>query len=499
MITFFIVLAIYFAIVFAIGICAARATKNNSDYVLGGRSLSPAITALGAGASDMSGWLLLGLPGAVFVSGLDQLWLPVGLSIGAYLNWRFVAKKLRIYTENVGDALTIPSYFDARFGHGNRVLRLMTAVVILIFFTLYAAAGFVSGAYLFQVLFHLPYHTAVWMGAIFLVAYTSIGGFLAVNWVDFFQGSLMFFALLITPLATWFHLEHSADFTLQLPAHYFSVVSNQTSLIAIVSLLAWGLGYFGQPHILVRFMAIRDVRGMKVARRICMSWMVISLLGAFAVGITGAIYYATRGHQFDNEMVFLELAKGLFPAWIAAILFAAVLSAVMSTIAAQLLASSSALTEDIAHFFEIQLSEKAKVWFGRGAVIAVSLVAMIFASDPQSTILSIVGHAWAGMGAAFGPVILFSLFWRRCTARGAVAGMTVGAIMVLVWIFGHSQWPQSVIFSLYEIIPGFILASLALVVVSLRDEMPCKQTLHHYDEVLRHCHEPDYTGAPIQE
>ena len=488
MLTFYIVLAIYFLIVFAIGIVAARATKGNSDYVLGGRSLSPAVTALGAGASDMSGWLLLGLPGAVFVSGLDQLWLPVGLTIGAYLNWRFVAKKLRIYTENVGDALTIPSYFDARFGHGNRVLRLMTAVVILIFFTLYAAAGFVSGAFLFQALFHLPYHQAVWFGAIFLVAYTAIGGFLAVNWVDFFQGSLMFFALLITPITVWYHLDHSMASS-SLPVHYFSAISSHTSTIGIVSLLAWGLGYFGQPHILVRFMAIRDVKGMSVARRICMSWMVVSLLGAFAVGITGAMYYATRGHSFDNEMVFLELAKGLFPTWVTAILFAAVLSAVMSTIAAQLLASSSALTEDIAHFFHIDLSDKSKVWLGRAAVVAVSLVAMIFASDPKSTILSIVGNAWAGMGAAFGPVILFSLFWRRCTTSGAIAAMIVGAAVVIGWIWAHSTWPHSTLFSLYEIVPGFILASIALVVVSLKSEQPCEKTLHHFDEVSQHCSE----------
>ncbi|MGF1741817.1 sodium/proline symporter PutP [Vibrio profundum] len=487
--TFYIVLAIYFIIIFAIGIFAARATKDNSDYVLGGRSLSPAITALGAGASDMSGWLLLGLPGAVFVSGLDQLWLPIGLTVGAYVNWRFVAKKLRIYTENVGDALTIPSYFDARFGNGNRVLRLMTAVVILIFFTLYAAAGFVSGAYLFQALFHIPYHTAVWFGAVFLVAYTAIGGFLAVNWVDFFQGSLMFFALLITPFATWYHLDHSQALSLQLPAHYFSTIGVHTSMLGVVSLLAWGLGYFGQPHILVRFMAIRNVEGMSVARRICMGWMVVSLMGAFAVGITGALYYSSHAHSFDNEMVFLELAKGLFPTWIAAILFSAVLSAVMSTIAAQLLASSSALTEDIAHFFNINLAEKSKVWFGRAAVVAVSLVAMIFANNPQSSILSIVSHAWAGMGAAFGPVILFSLFWRRCTANGAVAGMVVGAIVVLGWIWGHGQWPHSDVFNLYEIIPGFTLACIALVTVSLMGAQPSKQVLKEFDDVTHQCGE----------
>lgn len=483
--TYYIVLAIYFCIIFAIGIVAARKTEGNSDYVLGGRSLSPGVTALGAGASDMSGWLLLGLPGAVFVSGLDQIWLPIGLTIGAYLNWHFVARKLRIYTENVGDALTIPSYFYARFGSDNRTLRLMTALVILIFFTLYAAAGFVSGAFLIQTLFHIPYTQAVWIGAIFLMVYTAIGGFLAVNWVDFFQGSLMFFALLITPIVTWYNLDPAINQSV-LPTHYFSVISDNTSTIGVLSLLAWGLGYFGQPHILVRFMAIGDVKGMSVARRICMSWMVVSLVGAFAVGITGAMYYSGAHHNFDNEMIFLELAKGLFPSWIAAVLIAAVLSAVMSSVAAQLLASSSALTEDIAHFFDIKFTEKSQVLLGRLAVVAVSLVAMIFASNPQSTILSIVGHAWAGMGAAFGPVVLFSLFWRRCSAHGAIACMVVGAAVVLGWIAAHSAWPNSTIFSIYEIIPAFILASIALIVVSLKGEKPNEKTLRHFDEVSEH-------------
>ncbi len=268
----------------------------------------------------------------------------------------------------------------------------MTALVILIFFTLYAAAGFVSGAFLIQTLFHIPYTQAVWIGAIFLMVYTAIGGFLAVNWVDFFQGSLMFFALLITPIVTWYNLDPAIDQSV-LPTHYFSVISDNTSTIGVLSLLAWGLGYFGQPHILVRFMAIGDVKGMSVARKICMSWMIVSLVGAFAVGITGAMYYSGANHHFDNEMIFLELAKGLFPSWIAAVLIAAVLSAVMSSVAAQLLASSSALTEDIAHFFDIKLTEKSQVLLGRLAVVAVSLVAMIFASNPQSTILSIVGHA----------------------------------------------------------------------------------------------------------
>ncbi|PSV45948.1 MULTISPECIES: sodium/proline symporter PutP [unclassified Photobacterium] len=486
MFTYYVVLAIYFCIIFAIGIFAARKTEGNSDYVLGGRSLSPGVTALGAGASDMSGWLLLGLPGAVFVSGLDQIWLPIGLTIGAWLNWRFVAKKLRIYTENVGDAITIPSYFDTRFGSGNRTLRFMTAVVILTFFTLYAAAGFVSGAFLIQTLFDIPYTTAVWIGAIFLMVYTAIGGFLAVNWVDFFQGSLMFFALIITPVVTWYNLDPAIAPDV-LPTHYFSVISENTSAIGVFSLLAWGLGYFGQPHILVRFMAIGDVKGMSIARKICMSWMIVSLVGAFAVGITGAMYYSGTAHHFDNEMIFLELAKGLFPTWIAAILIAAVLSAVMSSVAAQLLASSSAITEDITHFFSIKLSEKSQVVLGRLSVVAVSLVAMIFASNPQSTILSIVGHAWAGMGAAFGPVVLFSLFWRRCSAHGAIACMVVGAGVVIAWIAAHAAWPNSTLFSVYEIIPAFILSSAALVIVSLKGEQPSEKTLRHFDEVNEHC------------
>lgn len=456
-----IILCAYFLVVFFIGYLASRKTRNVSDYILGGREFNPYITALGAGASDMSGWLMLGLPGAVYVGGIGQIWMPIGLLIGAYLNWTFVAKRLRIYSEIAGNALTLPVYLSNRFNDKSGILRLTMAITSLIFFTVYAASGLAGFALLFKVLFNLPYALGLWFGFFSIVFYTCIGGFIAVNWVDVFQGSLMFFALLILPLSIWLHLQGGNDIAARLTlAHlnYTNPVKN-ISLLSIFSLLGWGLGYFGQPHILVRFMAARNSRHMNIAKNVCMVWMALCLIGAILVGLFGAALYV-HTPLLKPEAIFLRAAMKLFAPAIAGVLFAAVLSAIMSTISAQLLVCSSALIEDIyTKFFNTHLSVKKEVRLNRIAIVVIALIALLLAVDPKSTILELVSYAWAGLGAAFGPIILFSLYWRRMTRNGALFGMVLGGIIVVLW---KSLNGLGGIFQLYELIPGFIACSLGI-------------------------------------
>ncbi|GAB4393059.1 MAG: sodium/proline symporter PutP [Gammaproteobacteria bacterium] len=479
--------ATYFLMILAIGYIASRYTNNLSDYVLGGRSLSGPIAALGAGASDMSGWLLLGLPGAVFSMGLNQIWLPVGLSIGAYINWLLIAKRLRIYTEVANDSLTIPAYLEHRFHDNTAILRSVTGIVILIFFTIYASAGFVGGALLFQSTFDISYEHALWISALFLVLYTSIGGFLAVNWVDFLQGTLMLFALIIVPsmvifeLGGWHHTLHSAQ---QLNTHLTQAFRGLNT-IGIISLLAWGLGYFGQPHILVRFMAAKSTQVLPMARRICMNWMVLSLAGSIMTGFVGIAYYNDASLN-QPETVFLSLATDLFNPWVAGILLAAVLSAIMSTIAAQLLASSSALTADFYHrFFRKHASQKELVSVSRLTVWLIALVAILLARNPESRVLTLVSHAWAGLGASFGPIIVVSLFWRNATRDGAIAGIISGAISI--FLFQYLQRFGG-IFAIYEIVPAFFIGTMMIIIVSKRST-PANAVLTDFDKVKAHLHQ----------
>lgn len=481
---------IYFIIIMSIGIFASRVTKNLSDYVLGGRTLNGPIAALGAGASDMSGWLLLGLPGGVYLLGLSKIWMPIGLAVGAYINWIFIAKRLRIYTEIANNSLTIPSYFDNRFDDKSGLLRTVTAIVVLLFFTFYASSGFVSCALLFQTTFNLDYKTALMISATFLVLYTSIGGFLAVNWVDFLQGCLMLFALLIVPAMTVHAIggmEPTLNTLQQLHFDYHDIFGSLTT-VGIISLLAWGVGYFGQPHILVRFMAAKSVSVLPLARRICMTWMVLSLAGAIATGFFGIAYFAQ--HPLTNpETVFIVLSEKLFPNYLVGILLAAVLSAIMSTIAAQLLASSSALTEDLYHRFVRHYKGSAKelLWVSRLTVLLVALVAIYLATNPKSSILQMVSYAWAGLGASFGPVIVFSLYWKRMTHNGAVAGIIMGAIGVILWKYLEKQnftETLNAVFDIYEILPGFILSSIGIVVVSLLDKKPSAAIQQQFDTML---------------
>lgn len=478
--SYLITFIVYFLIIALLCIIANRRNILLSDYILGGRHLSGPITALGAGASDMSGWLLLALPGAVFVNGINEIWMPIGLFIGAYLNWYFVSPRLRTYTEITQNALTIPAYLDNRFRDNSTYLRALTALVILIFFTFYSAAGFVSGAVLFQVAFSLDYHTALWIGAGIVMVYTAVGGFLAISWIDFFQGSLMFFALLITPIVTFHHLGDLPHITQQLTQYQATFLNPFTDITAVglISLLGWGLGYFGQPHILVRFMAIRSVKELPTARRICMTWMGLSLLGAIATGVLGRAFYT---HGLSNpEEVFLALGKTLFAPILTGVLLSAVLSAMMSTVSAQLLAASSALTADFyARFFRRQASQHELVIVGRSCVLLIAMLAIWIASNPAGSIMQLVSYAWAGLGAAFGPIILFSLFWKRTTHQAAMASIFVGTSTVILWklfVVKLGGW-----YSLYEIIPGFLLASLSIVLVSMLTKQPSAGMLEEFN------------------
>ncbi len=474
---------IYIAAMILIGFIAYRATKNFSDYILGGRSLGSFVTALSAGASDMSGWLLMGLPGAIFVAGLSESWIAIGLIIGAWLNWLFVAGRLRVHTEHNHNALTLPDYFSHRFEDESRMLRIFSALVILVFFTIYCASGVVAGARLFESTFGMPYEYALWVGAAATILYVFIGGFLAVSWTDTVQATLMIFALLITPLFVILALGDMGTVMATIEAQNLANFDmfRGLSFVAIISLLAWGLGYFGQPHILVRFMAADSIKTIPNARRIGMTWMILTLAGAVAVGFLGIAYFADHPDQAgavsqNGERVFMELVKILFNPWVAGIILSGVLAAVMSTLSAQLLVSSSALTQD---FYKAMLRKHASqtelVWVGRGMVLLIALIAIGIASNPESKVLGLVSYAWAGFGAAFGPVVLISLLWKRMTRNGALAGMLVGAVTVVVW-------KEFIGLGLYEIIPGFILASIAIVVVSKLGAEPAPSIVKRFEE-----------------
>ncbi|MBP2845207.1 MULTISPECIES: sodium/proline symporter PutP [Dickeya] len=456
-----------------IGLMAYRATHNFGDYILGGRRMGSVVTALSAGASDMSGWLLMGLPGAVFLSGISESWIAIGLTIGAYLNWTWVAGRLRVHTEVNHNALTLPDYFSHRFEDKSKLLRVISALVILVFFTIYCASGIVAGARLFESTFGMSYDTALWAGAAATIAYTFIGGYLAVSWTDTVQASLMIFALILTPVIVILSVGGIAPSLAVIesknPANLDMFKGLNT--VAILSLLGWGLGYFGQPHILARFMAADSHHTIRNARRISMTWMVLCLAGAVTVGFFGIAYFTGNPDQAGNvaqngERVFIELARLLFNPWIAGILLSAILAAVMSTLSCQLLVCSSAITEDLYKpFLRKNASQRELVWVGRAMVLLVSVIAIALAVNPENRVLGLVSYAWAGFGAAFGPVILISLLWPRMTRNGALAGMLVGAVTVIVW--KQYGW-----LNLYEIIPGFLLSSAAIMVVSLLGRAP---------------------------
>jgi|TARA_B110000014_G_scaffold264352_1_gene265206 SSS family solute:Na+ symporter/sodium/proline symporter len=482
-------LAIYFAVMLGIGLYAfKKSTSDVSGFMLGGRSLSPKVAALSAGASDMSGWILMGLPGAMYLSGMSSLWIAIGLVIGAFLNYLFVAPRLRTYTELANDSITLPDYFENRFNDKTRLLRLVSSVVIVVFFTLYTSSGIVAGGKLFESSFGLSYESGLYITAGVVAAYTLFGGFLAVSLTDFVQGCIMFIALVLVPIVTINAVGGVGEVQHQIasidPA-LFDLFSG-VSLISIISAMAWGLGYFGQPHIIVRFMAIRDVKELPVARRIGMSWMIVSIIGAMATGFAGIAYIAKTGMELkDAETIFIVLSQLLFSPLVAGFLLAAILAAIMSTISSQLLVTSSSLTEDFYKtFLNKEASQKQQVLVGRLSVLVVALLAIYLAHDRNSSILSLVSNAWAGFGAAFGPVVIASLYWKNMTRNGALAGMLVGALTVLFWIYAPITINGGSLSSyLYEIVPGFILCSLTLYIVSKLAPEKDEKLLATFDKV----------------
>lgn len=484
-------LTVYFIAMFSIGIYAYFATKRDvTGFMLGGRNLSPEVTALSAGASDMSGWMLLGLPGAMYISGLSSAWIAIGLTIGAYLNYLLVAPRLRVFTELLDDAVTIPEYFERRFDDEGHLIRILSSIVIIIFFAIYTTSGVVAGGKLFESSFGLNYELGLFITAGVVVAYSTFGGFLAVSTTDFVQGCIMFLALILVPIVTVNQIGSVAQ-----TQHYLMELSPAMltlgggSLLGILSAASWGLGYFGQPHIIVRFMAIRSVREIKVARRIGMSWMIISLAGAISVGLVGAAYIKSIGGDLgDPETIFVFLSNTLFNPLVSGFLLAAVLAAIMSTISSQLLVTSCSLTEDIYHtFLRKEANDTELVLVGRFCIVIVALLAIFLAHNRDSSILSLVSNAWAGFGAAFGPVVLMSLFWARMTRQGALAGILVGASAVLLWIYGgftiDNQTPSDY---LYEIVPGFFAGVSAIFIVSLltKCEQHTTRTFSHMKNAL---------------
>lgn len=475
-----------------IGLYAYRkSTSDVSGYMLGGRSLSPSVAALSAGASDMSGWMLMGLPGAMFISGMSSLWIAFGLVIGAFLNYIIVAPRLRTYTEVANDSITLPDFFENRFHDKSRLLRVVSSIVIVVFFTLYTSSGIVAGGKLFESSFGLNYEVGLYVTAGVVVAYTLFGGFLAVSLTDFVQGCIMFIALILVPVVVVQQVGGISAMTESVSSINPDLLDifSGVSLLSILSAMAWGLGYFGQPHIIVRFMAIRHVKDMPTARRIGMSWMIVALIGAMATGFAGIAYVAKTGLKIDDaETIFIVLSQILFSPLVAGFLLAAILAAIMSTISSQLLVTSSSLTGDFYKaFLHKDASEKRLVLVGRISVLLVSLVAIYLAYDRNSTILTLVSNAWAGFGAAFGPVVIGSLYWKKMNRNGALAGMITGAVTVLLWIYAPIIINGNPLSSfMYEIVPGFIACSIAIYLVSMFTADVEPEVIDKFDEMLTH-------------
>ena len=462
--------SIYLLLMLAIGIFAWTKTNNLSDYILGDRKLGHWTTALSAGASDMSGWLLLGLPGYAYVAGYEAIWIAVGLLLGTTLNWFLIAPRLRQQSERMGNALTIPEYLEHRFQDKTHTIRTIAACFILFFFIFYTSSGLVAGGKLFESVFKLPYEQAVIAGTVAILIYTTLGGFLAVSWTDLFQGLLMFLALVITSiyaldLSGGWQTTHAAMAGQNIALTDLLITSdnNKLNTIGIISLLGWGLGYFGQPHILARFMAIRSHTMIPVARNIALGWTAVCLIAAMMIGFCGIAISEINLAGTDSEKVFIELVQLLFHPIPAGICLAAILAAIMSTADSQLLVASTAFTEDLYQtLFNKEASQTNLIMIGRIMVVCIALLACFMALHQEETVLGMVAYAWAGFGAAFGPVLLLSLFWEKLTLNAAIGGIMTGAVTVIVW---HQV--DGGIFTLYELVPAFFLAATASFLINL--------------------------------
>ena len=471
---------LYALMILAIGIYSFKKSKSMSDYFIGGRQLGPWTTAISAQASDMSGWLLMGLPGAILVSGLTESWIAIGLFVGTYLNWKILAARLRKMSYAAGDAITIPEYLQKRFFTQSPVVRLVCAAIIFVFFLIYTASAFSAGAKLFNFVFGTDYVLSLTIGALIIISYTFLGGFFAVCYTDLIQGILMFVALVIVPVVAICNIPDlgtatfgTIDMSKPITDYYASFIHNANGEIAwttILSGLAWGLGYFGMPHILVRFMAIKSSDMIKRSRLIATIWVFVTLVAAVLVGIFGNMWLNTHPELMekftalgDAEKIFMFLSSSLLPALIAGVVLSAILAAIMSTADSQLLVTASAVTNDMFALFKKNASDKMLMWVSRGTVIGIALIAYFIALDPNSSVMGLVSYAWAGLGAAFGPAMLLSLFWKRMTIWGAVAGAVVGGASVIIW----ENVPALSGTGIYSLLPAFFLAMVAVVIVSL--------------------------------
>ncbi len=502
-----VTIAAYLTGMVIIGAKFAKKNKSTSDFYLGGRKLGPFVTAMSAEASDMSSWLLMGLPGVALIAGLAEAsWTAIGLAVGTYVNWLIVAKRIRIYSKKI-DAVTVPEFFSKRFGDDAGVLKVIAALVIIIFFIPYTASGFSACGKLFESIFGVPYMSAMIVSGIVIVIYTTLGGFLAASTTDFIQSIVMTIALVvvlgfgINYAGGWDivcdNAENLAGYLSFTSTHAASGVSEAIagtagtkpySALSIASTMAWGLGYFGMPHILLRFMAIEKVEKIKLARRVASVWVVISMAVAIVIGVVGygVVKSGVVANLQDSERIIIEIAKvisgeGAFLAIIAGLILAGILAATMSTADSQLLAASSSVSEDIMRALNVKISDKKKMLVARCSVVVIAIIAMFIAKDPDSKVFEIVSFAWAGFGATFGPLMLFALFWKRVNKTGAVAGMISGAAMIFIWKFGISKLGGA--FAIYELLPAFVFSSIFIVVVSLLTKAPSKEIEEDFQAV----------------
>ncbi|MFI3318881.1 MAG: sodium/proline symporter PutP [Rikenellaceae bacterium] len=480
---------VYFGFIIAVGTFFAKRNNNLNEYIIGNRSNNKWVTAISAQASDMSSWLLMGLPGAIYLSGLSAasgVWTAIGLVIGTFLNWHFVAEKLRRYSALAGDAITLPQYFENRFGDKTNLLRVISGIIIIVFCTLYTASGLNAGGKLFAIIFpSLSYQAALLCTLLIVVLYTVIGGFKAVCWTDLFQGMLMLIALMIIPMVVLGKVDpaESARNMMQAGEGYFSLLMSTSGeslpFRSIINDLAWGLGYFGIPYVLIRFMATKNPASIGASKRIAMVWVSISLFASCFLGVVGRIYFgdAFIANPSEAETIFIKLALDTCAPFIAGILLSAILAALMSTADSQLLSASSSFTNDIVKIItRSSLSSRTEVAISRGCIVTISIIAGYLALDENQTVMSMVQYAWAGFGAAFGPLVLLSLFSRRMNYKGAIASMVTGFLVTVLW----NNFLASVT-GVYELVPGFILALIAGLVVSHLTEMPHKDVLSQYD------------------
>lgn len=480
--TVILVVCFYFAILMVIGFRGYRKTKTFSDYILGSRKVGPIIGAMNVGASDMSSWLLMGLPGAFYLYGMNQIWMVIGLIIGSYSGWKIIAKRLRVYTEIASDSLTVSSFLEHRYDDTSKILRIITAAIIIFFFTIYIASGFVGSAKLFSEFFNINYITALLISTVVVVLYAFLGGFLAVSWADLIQGLLMLFALIIVPIALIFKTGDlsSTINSIKINSPNHLNIFYDTNIIGILSALAWGLGYFGQPHIISKFMAIEKVSYIKTSTRICTAWMIMALGGAILVGLVGYQYFIDRPLE-KHETVFIVASAEIFPPIIVGVLISAILAAIMSTINSQVLICCSALAEDFyKRFFRKNAADKELLLVTRISVVIVTIISVLIATNENLTILGLVAHAWAGLGAAIGPVIIMSLFWKKTTKLGAIAGVISGGLGSIFFSLYFTN-----IFS-YELFPAFVLSLFSIVIFSLIDKNgPPKNAEAELNAVIR--------------